>query len=78
MKKDIIEKLSILATGVFGLVVALAWNTAIQEIFKRVFGEQSSIPAMLGYAITATIIAVIVTVWMGKASEKAKGQPKTN
>jgi len=38
MKKDVIEKLAALITAAFGLVAALAWNTAIQEIFKRIFG----------------------------------------
>ena len=51
---DVIDKLSALITAAFGLVAALAWNSAIQEIFKEVFGEQSSIPAMLGYAVFVT------------------------
>ena len=52
---DVIEKLAALITAAFGLVAAIAWNTAIQEIFKYFFGEQSSIPAMLGYAIFVNI-----------------------
>jgi hypothetical protein len=71
MKKDVIEKLAALITAAFGLVAALAWNTAIQEIFKRIFGTASSISAMLFYAVVVTIIAVIATVWIGKAAEKA-------
>ncbi|HJK65977.1 MAG TPA: DUF5654 family protein, partial [Methanocorpusculum sp.] len=35
---DVIDKLSALITAAFGLVAALAWNSAIQEIFKEVFG----------------------------------------
>ena len=68
---DVIDKLSALITAAFGLVAALAWNSAIQEIFKEVFGEQSSIPAMLGYAVV-TVIAVIFTLWIGFVSNKAK------
>ena len=34
---DVIDKLSALITAAFGLVAALAWNSAIQEIFKEVF-----------------------------------------
>ena len=60
---DVIDKLSALITAAFGLVAALAWNSAIQEIFKEVFGEQSSIPAMVGYAVFVTVIAVIFTLW---------------
>ncbi|MEK6908428.1 MAG: DUF5654 family protein [Nanoarchaeota archaeon] len=72
MKSEIIEKLSILSTGAFGLVAALAWNEAIQGIFKQVFGEQSSIPAMFSYALLVTAVAVIVTIWTGRIAEKAK------
>jgi hypothetical protein len=72
MKKEIIEKLSMLATSAFGLVAALAWNNAIQEIFKKYFGEAGSIPAMVWYAVIITVIAVVATIWIGKISENLK------
>ncbi len=72
MKKEVIEKLASLITAAFGLVAALAWNDAIQKIFKEIFGEASSIPAMLMYAIIITIVAVIATIWVGKAAEKTQ------
>jgi len=72
MKKEIIDKISILITTAFGLVAALAWNSAIQAIFKQVFGETEGIGAMLGYALSVTIIAVVATVWIGRLAEKAK------
>jgi len=72
MKKEIVEKLAILITSAFGLVAALAWNSAIQEIFRRFFGEASSIIAMLSYAFVVTAIAVAATVWIGRVSEKLK------
>ncbi|MDR2855053.1 MAG: DUF5654 family protein [Methanomicrobiales archaeon] len=71
---DVIDKLSDLITAAFALVAALAWNTAIQAIFTEIFGEQSSIPAMLGYAITVTIIAVACAMWIGLAAKRAKGR----
>lgn len=67
-----IDKLAALVTAAFGLVAALAWNSVIQEIFKTIFGEQSSIPAMVGYAVFVTVIAVIFTLWIGFVSNKAK------
>jgi uncharacterized membrane protein YidH (DUF202 family) len=70
MKKEIIEKLSILITSAFGLVAALAWNSAIQEIFRRFFGEASSIIAMAAYAAFVTVIAVVATIWIGRISER--------
>jgi len=72
MKADVIEKLAELITAAFGLVAALAWNGAIQAIFKSLFGEASSITAMLTYAVVVTLIAVWATIQIGKASEKAK------
>ncbi len=69
---DVIDKLAALITAAFGLVAALAWNSAIQTIFKEVFGDQSSIPAMVGYAVFVTIIAVAFTVWIGYVSNKTK------
>lgn len=72
MKLGVIEKIAALVTAAFGLVAALAWNTAIQEIFKSIFGSASSIPAMLGYAVVITIIAVVATVWIGRVAERAK------
>lgn len=72
MKKEVIEKIAALVTAAFGLVAALAWNSAIQAIFTSVFGEASNITAMLSYAVIVTVIAVIVTVYIGRVSEKSK------
>jgi membrane protein YdbS with pleckstrin-like domain len=70
MKKEIIEKISSLVIAAFGLVAALAWNGAIQAIFKEVFGTAEGVWPMLIYAVIVTVIAVIVTVWMAKISGK--------
>ena len=72
MKKEVIEKLAILITGAFGLVAALAWNNAIQKIFQEIFGEQSSVFAMLFYAVVVTVIAVVATIWIGRVSQEKK------
>lgn len=72
MKKEAMENVVALITAAFGLVAALAWNTAIQQIFKNIFGDESSVAAMLGYAVLVTLIAVFVTIWMGKLAERSK------
>ena len=72
MRKDMIEKFAALITAAFGLVAALAWNDTIKAIFKHFFGEQSTVPAMITYAILVTVIAVIATIWIGKVAEKSK------
>jgi uncharacterized membrane protein YidH (DUF202 family) len=72
MKIEIIEKLSTLVTAALGLVAALAWNGTIEAIFKKFFGETDGVWSMLIYALIVTIIAVVVTIWIGKVSERAK------
>ncbi|MFL6480690.1 MAG: DUF5654 family protein [Nitrososphaera sp.] len=71
MQKEVIEKIAALITAAFGLVAALAWNSAIQEIFRLVFGNQSGVWAMIFYAVVVTVIAVIATILIGRAAEKA-------
>ncbi|MDD5193212.1 MAG: DUF5654 family protein [Candidatus Nanoarchaeia archaeon] len=70
MKSEIVKQIGALSAAAFGLVAALAWNGAIQAIFKAVFGTADSISAMLIYAIVITIIAVVVTMQIGKVSER--------
>lgn len=72
MKLEIIEKIATLVTTAFGLVAALAWNSAIQEIFNQFFGDAKGVMAMLFYAVVVTIIAVVATIWIGQIAEKAK------
>jgi hypothetical protein len=72
LQAEVVEKIAALLTAAFGLVAALAWNGAIQAIFVAVFGEAGNIAAMLGYAIVVTVIAVLVTIWIGRVAEKAK------
>lgn len=74
MQKEVIEKIAALITAAFGLVAALAWNEAIQDIFRLAFGEQSGVWAMIAYAVIVTIIAVVVTIWVGRLSEKSTGR----
>jgi uncharacterized membrane protein YuzA (DUF378 family) len=72
MKKEMIEKFAALVTAAFGLVAALAWNDTIKAIFAQVFGEQSTMVAMIVYAVVVTIIAVVVVYFVGRAEAHAK------
>ena len=62
LKSQIIKKVSELTTAGFGLVAALAWNDAIQTLFKYIFGEQSAIWAKFVYALIITVLVVLITV----------------
>lgn len=63
---ELIEKLSTLITAAFGLVAALAWNSAMQNIFDRFFGKTDTLIAQIIYAIIVTIIAVYLTFLIGR------------
>ncbi|MDD2473872.1 MULTISPECIES: DUF5654 family protein [unclassified Methanoculleus] len=76
-KAEVIGNIAALITAAFGLVAALAWNEAIQELFRIIFGDQSSLVAMMAYAIVVTIIAVLATIWIGRAAARAKGEEET-
>ena len=70
---EILEQLGKLVTSGLGLVAALAWNNAILELFKRIFGpDKSSLFAMFSYAIIVTIIVVYFSIRIGQAVEKVK------
>lgn len=72
LKGEVIEKIAALITAAFGLIAALAWNGAILAIFKVVFGTTETLPGMLVYAVLVTILAIVATIWIGRAAEKAK------
>ena len=75
-KDEVLPQIAALLTAAFGLVAALAWNGAIQALFKQVFGTADSLNAQLVYAVIVTIIAVIVTIWIARAVAHAKGEEK--
>ncbi|MFZ2070694.1 MAG: DUF5654 family protein [Halobacteriota archaeon] len=37
-----------------------------------VFGTTETLPGMLVYAVLVTILAIVATIWIGRAAEKAK------
>ena len=71
MKKDVIDKISSLMAAAFGLIAALAWNDAIKSLFVE--GGPLAFVASYGvwvYAVLVTVIAVVVTIWIGKIANK--------
>lgn len=63
----VLEQMQALITAGLGLVAALAWNTAIQDLFKLLFPDQNSLIAKFSYAVFITILVVVVTHRIGKA-----------
>lgn len=58
--------------GAFGLVAALAWNDLVQDAFALFFPTQEeSILAKLFYAITATLIALVIILLFSRWAKKS-------
>lgn len=74
LSSAVLRQMLTLATSGFGLVAALAWNNAIQEIVnvyvKPFFPQGSGVISLLIYAILITMIAVVVTVNLSRVIEK--------
>lgn len=71
-KLEVLEKMSALITAGLGLVAALAWNEAIKKLFVVIFGEQSNLAAMFGYAAFVTVIVVFLTIKISSLASKLK------
>jgi hypothetical protein len=74
LKLEVLEKMAKLATAGFGLVAALAWNSAIQDLFKKAnpFGKPDDIAVKFIYAIVVTVIVVGVTILISRSTNKLK------
>jgi tellurite resistance protein TehA-like permease len=73
LKQQVINQLAALITAAFGLVAALAWNDAIKSLFAE--GGALYFLASWGiwaYALFVTVLAVVMTIWIGGLAEKSK------
>jgi membrane protein YdbS with pleckstrin-like domain len=76
-RREVLDKTSALATAAFGLVAALAWNNAIQALFKRYYpapDDPSAIVPLVAYALAITLVAVLVIIWIGRLAGRLKAQ----
>ena len=73
MSAEVLEKFAELITVALGLVAALAWNTAIQNLFTLIFGNAGG--ALIGqfvYAIIITLGVIFATIAVSRAAERAR------
>jgi hypothetical protein len=67
-----IQTMIALASASFGLVAALAWNEAIKATLAKLnLGD--NLTGLYTYAILATVIAIVVLVWLGKLAARIGG-----
>lgn len=73
MTGEVLDKFAGLISTALGLVAALAWNTAIQNLFSTIFGEAGS--ALIGqfaYAVLITLVVIFATIAVSRAAERTK------
>ncbi len=71
--RAMIQTMISLASASLGLVAALAWNEAIKALLATMnLGD--SLAGLFTYAIIATVIAVLVLVWLGKLASRIGGE----
>ncbi len=66
---QIVKQMLTLATSGFGLVAALAWNSVIQELvnnYLKKYFPNSGLLSLFLYAVTVTVIAVVVTLQLSR------------
>ena len=65
-----VEKVITLMTGAMGLVAALAWNDAIQTLFRVLFPKSEGVTGKFIYAIIVTFIVVFISSQLRKIEDK--------
>jgi hypothetical protein len=71
--RAMVQTMISLASASLGLVAALAWNEAIKALLAELnLGD--SLAGLFTYAIIATVIAVLVLIWLGKIASRIGGE----
>lgn len=68
-----IQTMIALASASLGLVAALAWNEAIKATLAML-GLGDNLAGLYTYAILATVVAVLVLIWLGKLAARVGGE----
>lgn len=69
---EVASQLLVLATSALGLVAALAWNDAVQAVFKEYFPAASGIAAKFLYAVAISLLIIVLTLNLTRLASYAK------
>ena len=74
---EVVATMISLASAAFGVVAALAWNTAITQAFAEAFGKNAAgrLSALFVYAVVVTLVGVIVIVLLGRLAARIRAEP---
>lgn len=71
--RALLQTMIALASASLGLVAALAWNEAIKATLAKL-GLGDSLAGLYTYAILATVLAVVVVLWLGRIASRIGGE----
>ncbi len=74
MRLIVLERTTELLTAALSLVAALAWNDAIQSLFKQIFGEAGSLYAKFGYAVFITALIVFISMRVTRLTQAIRNK----
>jgi uncharacterized protein YacL len=72
LRSEFLKTMSQLATAAFGLVAALAWNDLIRNLIDRFISRGANLISQIIYVFIVTLLAVLVTYYLGKLTQEAK------
>ena len=71
--RAMVQTMISLASASLGLVAALAWNEAIKALLATL-NLGGNLVGLFSYAIVATLVAVVVLVYLGKLASRLGGE----
>jgi mannose/fructose/N-acetylgalactosamine-specific phosphotransferase system component IID len=72
-REFIVTVISVVTTA-FGVVVALAWNTALSEALSQL-SKGAEIVGLFIYAVLITFMAVLVIIFLGRLATRMGAEP---
>ena len=72
MQKAFLKQIQTLVTTAFGLIAALAWNTAITTLVHTYLPAGSGIAMLFLYALLVTALAVFVGATLARAAARIR------
>ena len=73
--REFVATMISLVTTALGVVLALAWNTALTALFHRYLSEGKRVAAEFFYAALITAIGVFVIFFLGKLATRIGAEP---
>src|SRR5947209_6228482 len=72
--REFLATMIALVTTAFGVVVALAWNTALSKALAQL-SKGAQITGLFTYAVIVTIVAVLTVISLGRLATRIGAEP---